>query len=336
VYGDPYTITLDEINYGITPDNHVFLSTGVSPTGSGAVTTTPDSLGRYTAGQKVSLKAIPAEGWDFAGWAGDTSGLTNPLAVTLGGDRAIRARFLARKGTSLLLNGKFSDSLNGWAFSAWETNAKAAATVEGADSILHVAVTGLGPDPWGVQLTQGLVLDSGTTYIVSGDLRGEVGNIVTYAVGESSGKYRKIFSGADTFTTTAVRTFVDTFIDTLPSASALRLEFSVGAKLGNVYLDNLKIARISGTDLPSHAARNLGAAGRTWSFRRIGNGLRWVSTQSTAAGDAIQLSTLDGRLLGSFALQPGSRSGTITLGDLSGATIARVPGSTTGIVILAP
>lgn len=314
VYGDPYTITRDEIDFGIGPDAHVFLSTGVSPTGSGRVTVSPDSNGRYSKGQSLVLSAVPAEGWVFTGWQGDTSGMANPLALTLNSDKSIRAGFAALKGTNLLLNGKFSDSLAGWGFSAWEPGAAATAVVEGADSALHVNVTGTGADPWGVQLTQGLLLDSGVTYSLSYDVRGDAKAILTCAVGESSGKYRKLFSQTDTLVGTAVRTVTGTFIDTLPSSSALRLEFSVGAQKGDLHLDNIKVARISGSDLPS----GIGAWGARPSVGALtldvrGGVLSWNVPTALAGAGILRVLDVRGRELSRSGVTAGTRSGSLEL-----------------------
>ena len=165
VYGDPYTLTRERIDFGIAPDAHAFLSTGVSPAGSGTVVASPDSNGRYQSGQVVSLRAVPKSGWVFTGWKGDATGSADPVELTLSGDRSALATFAPLPGTNLLLNGSFSDSLAGWSFSAWETGAAATAQVEGADSALHVSVTATGPDPWGVQLTQGILLDLSLIHI---------------------------------------------------------------------------------------------------------------------------------------------------------------------------
>ena len=321
VYGDPYTITRDEIDFGIAPDSHVFLSTGVSPTGSGRVTATPDSNGRYSKGQKLALTAIPADGWVFTGWQGDTASLVNPLPMTLDGDRSIRAQFAARKGTNLLLNGKFSDSLTGWGFSAWEPGAAASTGIEGADSTLHIQVTGTGADPWGVQLTQGIVLDSSVTYSLSYDVHGDAKSVLTCAVGESSGKYRKLFSQTDTLASSAVRTVTGTFTDTLPSASALRLEFSVGAQKGDLYLDNIKIARISGSDIPSGIAK-LTRSGN-WNIQRTAGGLRWSLGQALTSASSIGLYGLDGREVARIVVPAGQTTGSLNLELPTGVLLAR-------------
>lgn len=61
--------------------------------GQGAVSVTP--AGPYTAGQPVTVSAVPAPGWAFAAWKGDVAGLTTPLTLTMTQDMTITALFVA-------------------------------------------------------------------------------------------------------------------------------------------------------------------------------------------------------------------------------------------------
>ncbi|MEN9307757.1 MAG: hypothetical protein RL173_1689 [Fibrobacterota bacterium] len=310
VYGDPYTLTRDQIDFDLGPSSRVFLSTGVSPTGSGSIVSVPDSLGRYSKGQKVSVTATPAPGWVFTGWAGDATGRTNPLEVTLDADRSVRASFAALKGTNLLLNGKFSDSLVGWGFSAWQTNAKATASVEATDSSFHVVVTGTSADPWGTQLTQGLLLEQGTTYEVSFDVWGDANAKISYGLGESSGLYRKIWSGSDTLKA-AILTVRDTIVDTLPTQTALRLEFNLGAQTGNLWLDNIKVARISGSDPIVGTVPRSMAMIPTTSFKSSKSGITWSLSTPLSSTTTLTISRLDGTTVRTEILPSGSVSGSV-------------------------
>ncbi|MCB0526657.1 MAG: gliding motility-associated C-terminal domain-containing protein [Saprospiraceae bacterium] len=64
----------------------------VSAVGQGIVKKTPN-LNRYEGVQQVEITAIPATGWDFIGWQGDATGITNPLSINLVSDRNISAMF---------------------------------------------------------------------------------------------------------------------------------------------------------------------------------------------------------------------------------------------------
>ncbi|MCB0493016.1 MAG: gliding motility-associated C-terminal domain-containing protein, partial [Cyclobacteriaceae bacterium] len=76
----------------------------VSSTGQGIVKKTPN-LNRYEGVQQVEIAAIPATGWDFIGWEGDATGLTNPLTLNLTGDRNISALFSRTVANPTLQNG---------------------------------------------------------------------------------------------------------------------------------------------------------------------------------------------------------------------------------------
>ncbi|MBI3193169.1 MAG: InlB B-repeat-containing protein [Ignavibacteriae bacterium] len=65
---------------------------GVTTVGSGSVAKSPD-LPNYLVGTNVQLTATPATGWTFTGWSGDVSGSTNPLTVTMSGNKNITATF---------------------------------------------------------------------------------------------------------------------------------------------------------------------------------------------------------------------------------------------------
>ncbi|WP_461489127.1 InlB B-repeat-containing protein, partial [Pontibacter sp. HJ8] len=66
----------------------------VTTAGSGTVSKSPNQTS-YASGSTVSLTATPASGYQFAGWSGDASGNTNPLTVTMTGNKAITANFTA-------------------------------------------------------------------------------------------------------------------------------------------------------------------------------------------------------------------------------------------------
>ena len=62
----------------------------VNVVGSGTVTPTS---GSYLSGTVVPLSATPDAGWQFDGWGGDLSGVTNSVDVTMNSDKAITATF---------------------------------------------------------------------------------------------------------------------------------------------------------------------------------------------------------------------------------------------------
>lgn len=72
-----------------TPTTYT-LSVSVSPSGAGSVS---PSGGKYEEGTEVTLTATPAEDYIFIHWGGDVTGNTNPIAVTMTGDKSFVACF---------------------------------------------------------------------------------------------------------------------------------------------------------------------------------------------------------------------------------------------------
>lgn len=60
---------------------------------NGSIVKTPDQP-LYDHGTVVGLQAIPNYGYDFSGWSGDTTGLINPLSLTMETNKTIDANFV--------------------------------------------------------------------------------------------------------------------------------------------------------------------------------------------------------------------------------------------------
>ena len=65
----------------------------VTVNGSGTVTRSPDQP-LYDYGSQVTLTAVPAAGFHFAGWTGGLTGSTNPVNLLVNGDKTVQARFI--------------------------------------------------------------------------------------------------------------------------------------------------------------------------------------------------------------------------------------------------
>jgi uncharacterized repeat protein (TIGR02543 family) len=77
-----------------TPD-YATLTVNASPIEYGSVSSDPDwkNSQEYELGTKVTLTATPNKGYKFAGWAGDASGNTATITVTMNGDITVTAKF---------------------------------------------------------------------------------------------------------------------------------------------------------------------------------------------------------------------------------------------------
>ncbi len=74
----------------LTGPVHYTLATNV--TGNGSVTKSPDQS-FYDSLQQVTLTAIPAVGWHFTGWTGDSVTTNNPIIVTMNANKSFTATF---------------------------------------------------------------------------------------------------------------------------------------------------------------------------------------------------------------------------------------------------
>ena len=95
------------------PPETYSLTITVLPPGSGTVSLSPPAPG-YAAGSSVTLTATAAPGYVFSSWSGDTTGSTNPKALTMNGNKNVTAAFASQnpggsvQGTALSLSGTVS------------------------------------------------------------------------------------------------------------------------------------------------------------------------------------------------------------------------------------
>jgi uncharacterized repeat protein (TIGR02543 family) len=72
------------------------LTTNVSPGGSGTVDVPAQTCaGGYTDGSVIELTAVSNTGYLFEDWSGAATGTSNPVSVTMDGDKSVTANFEA-------------------------------------------------------------------------------------------------------------------------------------------------------------------------------------------------------------------------------------------------
>ncbi|MDQ4139347.1 MAG: T9SS type A sorting domain-containing protein, partial [Bacteroidota bacterium] len=94
--GTPLIINFSVVDQA-TP---IFYNLNVSAT-NGTVTKSPNQTS-YASGTNVQLTATPATGYRFSGWSGDASGTTNPITVSMTGDKNITANFIQVAGQQVV------------------------------------------------------------------------------------------------------------------------------------------------------------------------------------------------------------------------------------------
>ncbi|MDP3582115.1 MAG: YCF48-related protein, partial [Ignavibacteria bacterium] len=83
-----------ELTAKFSPNSYTLSVTAAN----GTVTKSPEQS-NYIFGTQVQLTATPNTGYSFIGWSGNASGSTNPLTVTMDGNKSIIANFLLSKYT---------------------------------------------------------------------------------------------------------------------------------------------------------------------------------------------------------------------------------------------
>jgi hypothetical protein len=115
--GSYYNVAIRGI---VSPDTYT-LTTNVSPSGSGSVTTNPDRSS-YSSNELVQLTAIANPGYTFRYWGGDASGSLNPITIIMDSNKSVRANFEptvsiaatdASAGETAANNGSFTVSRTG-------------------------------------------------------------------------------------------------------------------------------------------------------------------------------------------------------------------------------
>ncbi|MCV9386954.1 InlB B-repeat-containing protein [Reichenbachiella ulvae] len=89
---NPLSVTVDankSITASFSPVTASTYTLTTSANGNGTVS----AGGTYDAGSTVTVTATAASGYYFSGWTGSASGTTNPLSVTMDGNKSITANF---------------------------------------------------------------------------------------------------------------------------------------------------------------------------------------------------------------------------------------------------
>ncbi len=95
-YPEKRTVQVRYLSLGVAsytpPSSSTQFSLTKDVVGNGSITLTPDQTS-YDSSSTVTLIAVADEGSNFTGWSGDISGSTNPINVTMDGNKSITANF---------------------------------------------------------------------------------------------------------------------------------------------------------------------------------------------------------------------------------------------------
>ncbi|UCE02512.1 MAG: T9SS type A sorting domain-containing protein [Candidatus Latescibacterota bacterium] len=88
---NPTSVTMDA-DKSIVAHFQPRYTLSLSVNGLGSVTLDPPG-GSYAPGTDLTLTAVPAPSWSFAGWSGDLAGAENPIIMRMDADRSAEANF---------------------------------------------------------------------------------------------------------------------------------------------------------------------------------------------------------------------------------------------------
>ena len=270
----------------------------------GSVTASP--TGRIDSTKSVTLTAVPATGYTFTGWSGDTTAAAAALTIpSVIKDWSLTANFTPDAGTNLLKEGDFATSTS-WGFYAAKGNT---ASVSYATGKAVVTVSSQDDTTYHVQLTQsGLSLTKGTTYLLSFQASASAARSI--AIDLSSGAPDWTWLGGSTASlTTTTSTYT---LELTPSATApaATLQFNLGGATGTVTLDNVSLVKKDGGTGIAAISHNRGAS-MTTSLR--GGLLAWSLPSALSSNGTLRILDVQGRELSRTAVAAGSRSGSLGL-----------------------
>jgi hypothetical protein len=286
----------------------------VRSTAGGTAVATPS--GKVKPGTLVTLVARAEAGWEFLGWSGDTSApaTANPFVVKANTDMTVVAKFGPAAGTNLLKNGDFSGGSADW--STWVDKAGGdTAVITLAGGAASTVLTATGTKNYLTQLYQGgLSLDSGVTYILGFDASSTGARPLGIGVKHDGNVDQKWSIGGytyDDFTLSgSVQRFTSEFtMDT--SDVAVVLQFNLGASLLPVTLDNVVLARKSGS---VGVARPSVRPTSGLVVHRGDRNLSWTRTTGAQTASILRVATLQGRVVARVLVPAGVSAGTIAAG----------------------
>ncbi len=249
---NPLTVTMNgnkNITATFTQQQSNTYTLTTNTTGQGAISRSPNNAS-YASGATVTLTANPATGYVFSGWSGDASGTTNPLTVTMNGNKSITATFTEQQVQSgeMIVNGSFSSGESSWSLDVYGGQATGAVT----NGEYETSVTQAGTETWNVQFTQtGLKLEQGKSYKLTFKARAAASRSIVANIGMSSAPYTSYMGEMEVSLSSTMQTFTKTFTMNSPTDMNARIEFNSGLQAEKWYIDDVSLVEVSSTTVIS-------------------------------------------------------------------------------------
>jgi len=107
---NPIIVTMDA-DKSITA-NFIRQYTLTIAAGSGGTTNPAPGSYPYDTGTQVLVTAVPTTGYKFSGWSGAVTGTTNPITVTIDGDKSMTANFEKEKKGCFIATAAYGSALH--------------------------------------------------------------------------------------------------------------------------------------------------------------------------------------------------------------------------------
>lgn len=279
--------------------------------------------GRVASGTVVTLTATADNGYEFVGWAGDTTvaSSVNPLAVKVVKDRNLVGNFRPAAGTNLLKNGDFVATTADWQFSTYASGA-ATGTISYAAKQADISITAAGTENWHLQLMQGgFALEAGATYILSFDAWSSVARDV--AIGLTTTDWEWQGGGSVSVGTTRKNFQVELVaLSDIAAGTVGVLQFNVGDVVSELHLDDVNLMQKGGSSSVRGAASRVSGL----NLVRTTSGFGWTSPSALATASVLVVRDASGREVARANVAAGQASGRLDASLPRGILLVELPG----------
>jgi len=284
------------------------LTTTASPTSGGTVNTDPASTtGRFEEGQKVTVTAVPKDGWKFDSWSGDATGTNAEIEIVMSKNRSVTAKFTpTADGTeNLIKNGTFTNTQN-WTLNKWNSSDATFAVSGGTANITGIKMpTGTSAAAHNLQLVQnGILLTQGMKYRLTFDASAASARDISVYIQMDTDPYTEYLTETAGLTAEK-KSFTYEFEMTKPTDENGRIAFNLGGATPNVSISNVKLVYIAGTTAII-GNKNVSASQRSSNLRATTLSNRGINVTFSGREDGvatIKLYGLKGNLISTAKLQ---------------------------------
>jgi hypothetical protein len=229
------------------------------------------SNGPYNWKDAVTVKAVPAAGWEIKRWTGDASGSQESMDVTITGVNLSMGVEFYNGG--VIKNGHFATGTGNWSM---YKNGLATQVPNGsiawdeAASAVKATITAAGADAGDLSVYQGnLTLTQGRKYELSFEAKGASARPLVARVSNNRAASATPYLSHPVNLTTSMAPYTATFSMTGATVTNGRLDFDMGGNTAAVTITNVKLKDVgAGTAVARGAISRPAAA--MWSVANVG------------------------------------------------------------------